>query len=112
MRPPIPHKVTAPVDRISAETWNRMVEALAYAMSHPRGDSVTIRNTDSDLLTALPSGSGAGGGAGGGLSLAVPVTAPSGAYGVGEAKAITMNTDGTFTITSGGAAISTITPFI
>ena len=108
MRPPIPHKVTAPVDRISAETWNRMVEALAYAMSHPRGDSVTIRNTDSDLLTALPPGAGAGAG---GLSIAVPVTAPSGAYGVGEAKAITMNTDGTFTVTSGGA-ISTITPYI
>ena len=43
--------------------------------------------------------------------LAAVVTAPSGAYGVGECRSVTMNSDGTFTVTSGGA-ISTITPYI
>ena len=111
MRPPIPHKVTAAVDRISAETWNRLVEALAYAMSHPRGDSVTIRNTESDLLTALPSGAGGGNGGGGSFTLAAVVTSPAGGYGDGEYEPVTLNSDGTYTITSGGS-VAAITPFI
>lgn len=52
-----------------------------------------------------------GGGGGGNLSLAVPVTPPAGGYGDSEYEPVTLNSDGTYTITSGGS-VAAITPFI
>lgn len=53
MRPQLPRKVNTYIDRISCETWNRLIDCLAYAMSHPRGDSRTIRNSLGDILTVI-----------------------------------------------------------
>lgn len=51
MKPPLPPKVSTSIDRISAATWNRLIDCLAYGMSHPRGDGHTIFNRLGDLLT-------------------------------------------------------------
>ena len=62
MKPSLPPKVSTSIDRISAATWNRLIDCLAYGMSHPRGDGHTIFNRLGDLLsTGRSSSSGSGG---------------------------------------------------
>lgn len=51
MKPSLPPRVSTAIDRISAATWNRLIDCLAYAMSHPRGDGHTIFNRLGDVLT-------------------------------------------------------------
>lgn len=62
MKPTIPRKTNRDVQVIRAETWNALVECLAYAMEHPRGDGSTILNDGSGNLRAA-AGRGFGGGA-------------------------------------------------
>jgi|GEM_PF-4453790 len=64
MRPYPPQKVSSDIDRIRAQTWNQLIECLVYAMSHPRGDGVTVLNTAADLLSAAARGGAAPGGGG------------------------------------------------
>ena len=92
--------------------WNDEVLPYLRGAQLVAGPGIRIDRRPAGTLIRVVSSGGAGAGGGAGVTLAAVVTAPSGAYGVGEAKAITMNTDGTFTVTSGGAAISTITPYI
>ena len=61
MKPSLPPKVSTAIDRISAETWNRIIDCLAYAMNHPRGDGITVFNRLGDLLTTNSRSNGSGG---------------------------------------------------
>ena len=58
MKPNPPQRVTGDIDRIRAQTWNRLIDCLEYAMSHPRGDGITVLNTAAGLLTAAGVGGG------------------------------------------------------
>ncbi len=62
MKPTIPRKTNRDVQVIRAETWNALLECLAYAMEHPRGDGSTILNDGAGNLRAA-AGRGFGGGA-------------------------------------------------
>ena len=83
MKPSLPPRVSTAVDRISAATWNRLIDCLAYAMSHPRGDGHTIFNRLGDLLTTNSRSDGSGG------------TAITGLF------QVTDNGDGTLTVSGG-----------
>jgi hypothetical protein len=38
MRHPLPRKISVDIHGITAATWNQLVDCVAYAMDHPRGD--------------------------------------------------------------------------
>jgi len=57
----LPRKISAAVNQISASTWNRLVDCLAYAMDHPRGDGHSVLNKPGGLL-GTPGGATAAGG--------------------------------------------------
>ncbi len=93
--------------------WNNEVLPYLQAAKVVAGRGIRVdEHPGGTVISELPATTDPGGGGDGDVILAAVVTAPAGGFGVGEAKAITMNTDGTYAITSGGAAISTITPFI
>lgn len=83
MKPSLPPRVSTAIDRISAATWNRLIDCLAYAMSHPRGDGHTIFNRLGDLLTTNSRSDGSG------------RTSTAGLFQVTE------NGDGTLTVSGG-----------
>ena len=89
--------------------WND--EVLPYLRSERlvAGPGVRIDRRPAGTLIRVVSSGAADGGPG--LTLAAVVTAPSGAYGVGEYRPVVLNTDGTYTVVSGGT-ISAITPYI
>ena len=56
--------MTRDIDQISSATWNRLLDCLAYAMDHPRGDGNTILNLGFGLLqVGRIAGAGSGSGA-------------------------------------------------
>ena len=91
--------------------WNNDVLPHLRESRLVAGPGIRIERHPAGTRIRVISSGGAGDGNGGGVTLAAVVTAPSGAYGVGECRSVTMNSDGTFTVTSGGV-ISTITPYI
>ena len=52
MRPRLPQRISVPINQISAATWNSLIDCLAYAMTHPRGDGMTVFNHLGDILSA------------------------------------------------------------
>lgn len=60
MKPRLPPRISASVNQITPATWNAIVDCLAYAMSHPRGDGITVFNRMGDTLTTDPAISGSG----------------------------------------------------
>ena len=94
------------------DMWND--EVLPYLRSERlvAGPGLQIdRRPAGTLIRAVSSGDGGNGGSGGSFTLAAVVTAPAGGYGDGEYAPVTLNSDGTYTITSGGS-VAAITPFI
>ncbi len=89
--------------------WND--EILPYLRSERlvAGPGVRIDRRPAGTLIRVVSSGVAGGNSG--VTLAAVVTAPAGAYGVGEYRPVVLNADGTYEITSGGA-IAAITPYI
>ena len=51
MRPRLPQRVSMPINQISAATWNSLIDCLFYAMTHPRGDGITVFNHLGDVLS-------------------------------------------------------------
>ena len=64
MRPQLPQQISRDIDRIRAATWNRLLECLAWAMEHPRGDGATIMNNGDGVMSAPGTAPGAAAAAG------------------------------------------------
>ena len=47
----LPQKAQHDVNMIRRETWNDLIDCVAYAMGHPKGDGHTIRNLGNGLLS-------------------------------------------------------------
>ena len=104
-KPYPPQKVGSDIDRIRAQTWNQLIECLVYAMSHPRGDGVTVLNTAADLLTAAGVGGSAPAAAGGSIRMVAVTVNPAGGFGAAGGKDVIANSDGSYSISSGGAVV-------
>lgn len=62
-KPKPPRKSSKDVDRITARTWNALIDCLVYAMANPRGDGATIFNMGDGVLSARRARSAGVGGA-------------------------------------------------
>ena len=64
MMPSLPSRPSKDVDRIAASWLCKLLDCVAYAMTHPMGDGRTILNESSGTLRALrqPGGGTDGGG--------------------------------------------------
>lgn len=59
MKPKLPNRAVKDLNLIRRNSWNGLLECVAYAMEHPRGDGRTILNLGDGNMTARP---GRGGG--------------------------------------------------
>lgn len=62
MKPSLPQTISRDVQCIKAATWNRLLECVAWAMDHPKGDGRSIRNDGAGNLQAVAGRRGSGGG--------------------------------------------------
>ena len=94
-KPYPPKKVSGDIDRIRAQTWNQLIDCLVYAMTHPRGDGITVLNTAADLLSAAGRGGNAptAAAAAGGPKTYIVTQPPNGGFGVGMVREVKF-TDG------------------
>ncbi len=58
MKPRLPNRATRDINLVKRDTWNALVDCVAYAMEHPRGDGRTILNLGDGNLQARGGGSG------------------------------------------------------
>lgn len=56
----LPQKAQHDVNMIRRDTWNDLIDCVAYAMEHPKGDGHTIRNLGNGLMSASGDGRGEG----------------------------------------------------
>ncbi len=62
MKPALPQTISRDVQCIKAATWNRLLECVAWAMDHPRGDGHTIQSDGAGNLRAAAGRRGIRGG--------------------------------------------------
>ncbi|MDD4817122.1 MAG: hypothetical protein PHI85_04035 [Victivallaceae bacterium] len=61
MPPKLPRRVVGAIDRLRADTWNRLLDCVEYAMCHPRADGKTTRLTEAGELAVMrPANAAAG----------------------------------------------------
>ena len=93
--------------------WNDEVLPYLRGAQLVAGPGIRIDRRPAGTLIRVVSSGGAGGGNGGGnITLGAVVTSPTGGFGTGTAKTIVLNSDGTYTINSGGAVVGYINPYL
>lgn len=107
-KPTLPRKVSATIDKITAQTWAQLIDCVAWGMEHPRGDGDTILNTDNSILRVRRQPAAGVASGGGAVTLGVITSRPSGGYGTATYKAITLNADGSWSAT--GPDIACVIP--
>ena len=104
MQPQLPSSPTGTnwVTKIDPAWIKKLLECVGYAMTHPRGDGVTILTQDGGTLRARhPSASPPGGG-GGDAGVGVITAGPSGGYGAATWQPVADD------LTPGGATVPVV----